>query len=115
MDPEAFLYLALSGEQQLADDERGVVVVDAARGAATFTPLDALRPEAFATQLGADMERHPELIYVAQRTPEHMHVFTYPRATAMHKMREGTLALGDAVDTAASDASAGAHTAVPTS
>lgn len=88
MDPAAFVYMALSGEQELG---AGAVVVDTAKCHAKYVKLEALEPAHVRKQLGEQMSRDPDTLFILQRTEEHLHVFTYPKQRALQRMKEGSL------------------------
>lgn len=88
MDPTAFVFMALSGEQELGP---GAVIVDTARCHAKFYKLEDLEPANLRSQMSTQLEKDPHNLYILQKTPEHMHVFTYLRSRALDEIRCGTL------------------------
>lgn len=88
MDPEAFVYMALSSEGEVG---KGAVVVDSANCHAKYTALSDIEPAAVRERLGEQIERQPENLWVVHKTDAHLHVFAYPRSRAVAKMRAGSL------------------------
>lgn len=90
MDPKAFAFMALSGEQQY--EKRGVVVVNTDEGHAKYHTVDALPlPTEGASKLRTQIEATPDLLYILQKTSTHVHVFTYPKARALDDLARGEL------------------------
>ena len=94
MDPEAFVYMALSSEGEVG---LGAVVVDAANCHARYTPLAELQPAAMRERLGEQIRNNPNNIYVVNKTEQHLHVFAYPRERAVRKMQQGALPMLEGV------------------
>ena len=92
MDPSAFVFMALSGEQQFGPSS-GVVMVDPQEFHAKYTLLDQLEPHAFAEQMRTQLELHPENLYVVSKSSGHLHVFAYERERAHQDLKEGKLSL----------------------
>ena len=88
MDPEAFVYMALSSEGERGP---GAVVVDSANCHAKYVSVGELEPPTVREQLGEQIKKQPENLWVVHKTAEHMHVFAYPRERALRKLREGAL------------------------
>lgn len=88
MDPEAFVFMALSSE---GEHGPGAVVVDPANCCAKYVGIGDLEPPAVRQQLGEQIQKQPENLWVVQKTVEHLHVFAYPRAMAMRKLQAGAL------------------------
>lgn len=90
MDPEAFVYMALSSEGECGP---GAVVVDSAQGHAKYVPLTQIEPAGLRKRIQEQIEEEPDNLYIISRTDTHMHVFTYSRKRAVHKLQEGSLEL----------------------
>ena len=90
MDPSAFVYIALSGEQEFGLSS-GIVIVDTANTSAKFTKLAEIQPEQFRNSICDELRRHPENLYIIHKTTEHMHVFTHNRERALAQMKSGEL------------------------
>ena len=88
MDPSYFVYMALSSEPAVGP---GCVIVDAANATATYTAIDEVGPEQFREAMRGEIQRHPELLYVASRSATHLHVFSYLRERAAYQIACGEL------------------------
>ena len=90
MDPEAFVYMALTSEAACGP---GAVMVDAEACKATYTALRDIEPAAMRERMDEQINSQPDHVYVITRTSKHMHVFSYPRERALQKLKSGTLPL----------------------
>lgn len=95
MDPRAFVYMALSGEEKMMRNGvvDGVVVVDSECGRALCTQIDDLEPEGVRVHIREQIKNVPENLYILHKTKEHLHVFSYPRERALSELKSGTLPL----------------------
>lgn len=90
MDPAAFVYMALSGENEFGRCS-GAVIVDTAHCHAKFTLLADIQPHSVSMQLSQSMTADPSNLYILHTTNDHMHVFAYPRDRAMQQLKDGLL------------------------
>ena len=88
MDPELFVFMALSSE---GTHGPGVVIVDTAQCRAEYKALAQLESTVVREQLTEQIRLHPENLYIMQKTVEHMHLLAYPRERALQKLKDGTL------------------------
>lgn len=90
MDPNAFLFMALSGEQQFGASS-GAVIVNAEAGHAKFTTLAEVEPPTLREALRGQLKDHPDMLFVLNKTAQHIHVFSSARDKALEQLKNGTL------------------------
>ena len=90
MDPTAFVYMGLSGEQTYGKST-GAVIVDNAKGHAKYTLLGDIQPPEVCTPLTEQVTKNTQNLYIVQVTAEHLHVFAYPREQALRQLKDGSL------------------------
>lgn len=90
MDPRAFVYMALSGEQ-LHGPSSGVVFVDSETHHAKYTLLNELEPANVREALRDSVQSHTEDLFIVQRTSTHLHVFRHAREKAKEQLSRGEL------------------------
>lgn len=90
MDPKAFVYVAMSGEQ--VRGAPGAVWVDSANSIAKYLKLEEIQPEKlrddFQDMIEEDENTH---YFILSKQDDNVHIFKYPRKQAMIDFQNGTL------------------------
>lgn len=90
MDPNAFVFMALSGESEHGPSS-GAVFVDTKQCHAKYTVLPDIAQIDVRKNLAEQMKLHPNNLYIVNKTDEHLHVFSIRRDQALEQLKSGKL------------------------
>ena len=83
MDPRAYVYVGLSGEQVRGGP--GCVFVDSAAGSAKYLLLTELYSEQIRLKMTEMMQEDEQHIYILHKEESNVHIFKYPRKMAQEQ------------------------------
>lgn len=90
MDPKAFVYVAMSGEQVRGGP--GAVWVDSQNSTAKYLKLEEIQPEKlrddFQDMVEEDDNKH---YFIFHKEEQNVHIFKYPKSQAMVDFQNGSL------------------------